>query len=170
MKAISRAILFLAWLALAAPALGSPEAKRIFSDVPHDQVPIDMLAEFLSKHHVARHRVVHVNVELLRELVLSAHHDSKTGLTELLVFDFFADSSVELYTYSARAEHLRHWSWTGVDSLDGNESVVGSFSIGFSDSVTGTFVGHGKRTRLDPLNRKGIHIIWESIPFSRTID
>jgi hypothetical protein len=88
----------------------------------------------------------------------------------MLKFQVFHDVEVALHTYRVHAESLEPWRWSGIDSLGGDESVIASLTINFGDTVTGNFNGLGGRIRIEPLDRHGTHIIWESEPFEKRID
>jgi hypothetical protein len=88
----------------------------------------------------------------------------------VLYFLVFPDVEVALHTYRVNAEWLKPWHWTGIDSVSGDESVIASLTINFGDRVTGSFSGLGGRIRIEPLDRRGTHIIWESEPFEKRID
>ena len=142
----------------------------IFQHIVEDAEATALVSDFLRSHRVERYSVVYVDVQTLRETITEFEQPSRNESCCILKYQVFPDLEVVLHTYRVNAEYLKPWNWTGIDSVNGDESVVASLTINFGDRITGSFIGLGGRIRIEPLDRHGTHIIWESESFEKRID
>lgn len=142
----------------------------ILHHIDEDTESSHLVSEFLRSHRVKRYSIVNVDVKTLRETITKFEQPGTVEACCILNFQVFRDVEVALHTYGVDAEHLEPWHWTGVDSINGDEAVIASLTIEFGDRVTGSFNGSGGRIRIEPLDRRGTHIIWETEPFEKVID
>lgn len=144
--------------------------SSILRHIDQDPEISDFVSTFLESHRVKRYGVVLVDVQSLRETISAFEQPGQESTCCKLKFQIFPDIEIALHTYRVHAESLEPWHWTGIDSLAGDGSVIASLTINFGDRVTGSFNGLGGRIRIEPLDRHGTHIIWESESFERAID
>ena len=145
-------------------------SSSILQHIDQDTEMSDLVSAFLKSHRIKRYGIVIVDVQTLRETITEFEQPGREATCCVLYFLVFPDVEVALHTYRVNAEWLKPWHWTGIDSVSGDESVIASLTINFGDRVTGSFSGLGGRIRIEPLDRRGTHIIWESEPFEKRID
>lgn len=159
-------VLFLgAW-----PICFASAGDSIFQHIDPDAEMSNLVSAFLNSHRVKRYGIVTVDVQTIRETITEFEHPSREESCCVLHFQVLPDIEVALPTYRVNAEWLKPWHWIGVDFVTGVESPIASLTVDFGDRVTGRFYGLGGRIRIEPLDRRGTHIVWESEPFDRSID
>ena len=142
----------------------------ILQHISEDPESSALVSDFRQSHRVKRYAIVIVDVQSLRETIAEFEQPGREETCCTLFFQVFPDVGVALHTYRVSAEYLKPWYWAGIDSVNGDESVIASLTIDFGERIIGSFNGLGGRIRIEPLDGRGTHIIWELEPFEQRID
>ncbi len=142
----------------------------IFLPLDQSSESAGVLSNFLEAHPVKRYQLVSVDVQQLRKTISKFEQPVNLPSCCPLRFRLFDDLAISLYTYRVRAEWLEAWHWSGVDSVDGDTGVTALLTITIGDAVTGYFYGLGGRYKIEPLDRLGTHIVWQSKSINTRID
>jgi len=144
--------------------------NSILQHVDQDAESSILVSDFLDSHLVERYSLVIIDVQKLHKTIAEFNQPDRDKTCCILDFLVLPDIEIALHTYQVESERLKPWHWTGIDSLSGNESVIALLIINVGDRVTGSFDGLGNRIRIEPLDRSGTHIIWESKSIKQRID
>ena len=146
------------------PVCRAAAEDSIFRAFDHSSIGAEAVADFLESRQVKRYRVVTVRAKILREAISKFEQPGLDKTCCPVEFQLFPDLTIIMYTYAVRAEWLERWIWSGVDTVESAPSVTATLTVGFADTIAGSFYGPLGRIKIEPLNEHGIHVIWEPVP------